>query len=314
MAIYLVRIMLGATIECMKSLRIFLFVMLACLLLPASPAKAAADPPPPEIGLPVSSDSPALVPQYTGCGGVNVAVTNAAWEQQVVELVNAERAKNALPPLKRVTALDNAARYHAADLAQDDYFEHNSYDRSGGSLVQVCEWSTRISGYYSGWNSLAENIAAGYGDPASVMSGWMNSQGHRANILSTSNWEIGVGYYAGGSYGKYWVQDFGRHTNQPPVVINSEAAITTSPNVTLYIYGTWDEMRLRNDSGAWTAWQAFQQTSSWTLPQTSGVHTVSVEMRKGAQTVSASDTITLDVPQVPPPVLPPRVYVPLLVK
>ncbi len=138
---------------------------------------------------------------YTGCGGVTAPAVNADYEQQVVDRVNAVRASNNLPPLKLATELGRAARYHATDMGQDDYFQHDSYDRSGGTLVKVCDWSTRISSYYSNWQSLAENIAAGQADPQSVMNAWMNSPGHKANILSTGNWEIGVGYYKGsGAY------------------------------------------------------------------------------------------------------------------
>ena len=61
-------------------------------------------------------------------------------------------------------------------------------------------------------NSLkaGENIAAGYGDPASVMNGWMNSEGHRANILNGSFGQVGIGYYTdpNSGYGTYWVQIF----------------------------------------------------------------------------------------------------------
>ena len=64
---------------------------------------------------------------------------------------------------------------YATDMGQDNYFYHDSYDRSGGNLVKACDWSTRIQSYYPNWRSLAENIAAGYVTPESVMNGWMNS-------------------------------------------------------------------------------------------------------------------------------------------
>jgi uncharacterized protein YkwD len=235
---------------------------------------------------------PQPVAAYTGCGGVTTPVMNAGYEQQVVELVNAQRLANGgLPPYKRVDLLDNAARYHAADLSQDDYFDHNSYDRVSGSLVQVCAWNTRVGKYYTGVSG--ENIAAGYATPASVMDGWMNSAGHKANILSGA-WEIGVGYYSGGgTYGVYWVQDFGKRSGVYPLVINREAASTTTPNVSLYIYGTFSQVRLKNESGSWSDWQTFQNNLSWSLSSCNGIKTVTAELKTGTTVVTSSDDITL---------------------
>jgi len=249
---------------------------------------------------PISIDNQ-LAPAYTGCGnGVIAPVVNADYEQQVVELVNAQRALQSLPPYKRVTPLDQAARYHATDMAQDNYFDHNSYDWVNGSLVQVCAWSSRISSYYSGWQYLAENIAAGYSSPENVMDGWMNSSGHRANILSANNWEIGVGYYqGGGDYWVYWVQDFGRRTGIYPLVIANEAASTSSRNVPIYIYGSWQDMRLQNDSGAWTAWQTFQSSFNWTLGCGAGDRTVTAQLRSGSTVVTSTDSISLTAGSAP---------------
>jgi len=229
---------------------------------------------------------------YSGCGGTTAPVIDADYEQQVVELVNAQRLANGgLPPYKRVDALDAAARYHAADLGQDNYFDHNSYDRVSGNLVQVCAWNTRVGTYYSGVSG--ENIAAGYFDPADVMDGWMNSAGHKANILSGA-WEIGVGYFSGsGNFETYWVQDFGRRSGVYPLVINREDATTTTPAVSLYIYGSFTQVRLKNESGSWSDWQAFQNNLSWTLSSCSGIKTVTAEMKTGASVVTSDDSITL---------------------
>ncbi len=188
-------------------------------------------------------------------------------------------------------------------MGQENYFDHDSYDRVGGSLVLACEWCTRIQSYYPNYRSLGENIAAGYSTPQCVMNGWKSStMGHRENMLSANHWEIGVGYYAGGgSYYHYWVQDLGRRRGVYPVVINREAAATYSRHVSLYLYGDWSEMRLRNDDAAWTAWQPFQSTVAWTLSSgASGERTVWAEMRDGSQTVLSNDVIYLDLPTVPP--------------
>jgi len=236
-----------------------------------------------------------LSPLYTGCGGVTPpAAVNAAYEQQVLDLVNEQRRINNLPPLKRVSLLDDASRYHALDLLQDDYFEHDSYDRVGGNLQFACAWSARISSYYTNSNYLAENIAAGYTTPQSVMDGWMNSPGHRANILRSEVWEIGIGYYLyGGTYGYYWAQDFGRRNGIYPLIINRDAASTTNKTVSIYIYGSFTQMRLKNDPGTFGSWQTFQNAFSWEIPCNAGSHTVTAELKtSGGAVYTSSDTIS----------------------
>lgn len=238
---------------------------------------------------------------YTGCGGVAAPpVANATYEQSVIELVNAERAANGnLPPLKRVDPLDAAGRYHAIDMQQDRYFEHDTYDRNtSGGLVQICSVWQRLATYYTGASATGENIAAGQTTPNDVMADWMASPGHRANILSTTSWEVGVGYAAGGYYGSYWVLDFGRRNAVYPLVINREEDTVTTPNVNLYLYGSgvWSEMRLRNDNDAWGNWQSFQKDVGWRLKEQAGLRTVWVEMRQGTQTYLTSDTIYYSAP------------------
>ncbi len=117
------------------------------------------------------------------------------------------------------------------------------------------------------------------------MNGWMNSTGHRDNILSTNNWEIGVGYATGewiGPYDRYWTQDFGRRRNVYPLIINRDAASTDSRNVSLYIYGSFQQMRLKNDNGTWSDWQTFQNNVTWTIANGVGTHTVTAELKTGS--------------------------------
>jgi uncharacterized protein YkwD len=273
------------------------------LMLAHSDRATAAPPPPPQVitsSITRTDNSPQPdAPEFSGCGGINQPVVNADYEQQVVDLVNLERANRSLPPYKRVTALDEAARYHSADLGQDNYFEHDSYDRSGGNLVFVCNTWTRIGKYYTG--AMGENIAAGYSTPQSVMNGWMNSPGHRNNILSTNNWEIGVGYVSvnGSDYGRYWTQDFGKRNNVYPLIINRDAASTDSRHVSLYIYGSFQQMRLKNDNGAWGNWQTFQNNVAWIINNGVGTHTVSAELKNGSTVVTSNDTIYLSTASVP---------------
>lgn len=126
------------------------------------------------------------------------------------------------------------------------------------------------------------------------MEAWLNSPGHRDNLLNPSSWEIGVGYFEGsGLFNYYWVQDFAQLGGVYPLIINNEAAVTAQRTVNVYIYGNWQEMRLRNDNGAWGSWQPFQPQFQWELNPGKGSHTVTAELRSGETTVTSSDTITL---------------------
>jgi uncharacterized protein YkwD len=232
---------------------------------------------------------------YSGCGGERPAATNAFFEARVVELTNEARATQGLPPLKHNADLSDAARYHAIDMAQDTYFEHDTYDVVDGQKVRVCSWSERLQAYYP-IHGAAENIARGFASPEAVVEGWLSSAGHRRNILGNSL-EVGVGYH-----GSIWVQDFSRNQAAFPLIINREAITTGQRIVTVYIYGAWAEMRLRNDGGAWGDWQPFQAEFPWELAATPGQRLVEAELRNGATTAISSDVIDLvlaDSPSTP---------------
>jgi uncharacterized protein YkwD len=185
--------------------RFSFFCLILTLLGSAQPVSADSG----VIGSPPAIPDPAIPSlQYSGCACQNVATFNSGFEQQVIDLVNQERTSRGLNPLKRSEGLTIAARYQAADMSQDNYFSHDTFDRQDGNLVKKCGPWERIANYYSGANG--ENAAAGYSTPQAVMNGWMNSSGHRANILNPSTVTIGVGFYQGsGDYHSYWVQDFG---------------------------------------------------------------------------------------------------------
>jgi len=251
---------------------------------------AAADPPG-QVSSLTREGREGLTLLYTGCGGAIAPPSDAAYEQAVIVQVNAERAARGLPPLKLSDALRSAARYHATDMAQDDYYDHDTYDRLGGQLLRVCDVWSRVRSYYP--SPLSENIAAGYATPASVMAAWLESGGHRDSILNPSYREIGVGYARGGSWGHYWVQDFGTRDDVYPLVINREAESTDSAHVSLYLYGSWDQVRLRNDAEPWSSWRPFANTLAWTLPASAGPHTVQAEMRAGGRTAMSGDSIVL---------------------
>ena len=121
---------------------------------------------------------------------------------EVVRLVNVARAGAGCRALRVDVHLTAAARLHSEDMARRNYFSHTSLDgRSPWDRI-------RAQGYAYG---SAENIAAGQRTPAAVMTAWMNSPGHRANILNCSSAAIGVGIgrSSDSTYGIYWTQDFG---------------------------------------------------------------------------------------------------------
>lgn len=141
--------------------------------------------------------NPALI--YPGDVLTIPAVEDAvlAYEQEVVRLVNAERAKNGLSPLTHNWELSRVARYKSQDMKDNGYFSHQS--PTYGSPFQMMK-SFGIS-----YRTAGENIAKGQATPQAVVNAWMNSAGHRANILNSSFTEIGVGYVASG---RYWTQMF----------------------------------------------------------------------------------------------------------
>ncbi|MGC9665524.1 CAP domain-containing protein [Planosporangium sp. 12N6] len=121
-------------------------------------------------------------------------------EAAVVMLVNQERAKAGCDPLSVDSRLATAARDHSADMAARDYFAH---DTPEGVSV-----GTRVTNAGYRWSAVGENIAKGQSDATSVMQAWMNSPGHRANILNCRYTNIGVGLaYQGRT--PLWTQDFG---------------------------------------------------------------------------------------------------------
>lgn len=121
-------------------------------------------------------------------------------ESQVIQLTNQERAKHGLKPLVANWELSRVARYKSVDMRDRNYFSHTS--PTYGSPFDMMR-SFGIS-----YRSAGENIAAGQRTPQEVVNAWMNSEGHRKNILSSGYTQIGVGYAKGGSRGHYWTQMF----------------------------------------------------------------------------------------------------------
>ncbi|HZG88118.1 MAG TPA: SafA/ExsA family spore coat assembly protein [Paenibacillus sp.] len=121
-------------------------------------------------------------------------------EHEVIQLTNQERAKHGLPALRANWELSRVARIKSNDMRDKRYFSHTS--PTYGSPF------TMIKNFGISYSTAAENIAAGQQTAQAVVSSWMNSPGHRANILNKNVTVIGVGLAKGGSYGYYWTQMF----------------------------------------------------------------------------------------------------------
>ena len=125
----------------------------------------------------------------------DAAVTQ--YEQEVIRLVNEIRVQNGLSALTYNWELSRVARYKSQDMVDNRYFSHTS--PTYGTPFQM------IRSFGLSYRSAGENIAYGQRTPQAVVNAWMNSSGHRANILSSSYTQIGVGYVANGHY---WTQMF----------------------------------------------------------------------------------------------------------
>jgi len=143
--------------------------------------------------------------------------------------------------------------------------------------------------------------------PESAIQGWMNSPGHRTNLLSPNSREIGVGYYRRASDGRgYITQDFGSDDVYAPMIIENEAVATTGSNVNLYIYdrstsggfkglGAATQMMVSNNPYfEGISWEPYNANKAWTLTSGSGWRDVYVKTRdKFNRNLTVSDSIYL---------------------
>ncbi|THA62615.1 sigma-70 family RNA polymerase sigma factor [Streptomyces sp. A0958] len=168
----------------------------------ASPTatKTKAKPKPKKTATASGPPSAAPSPHTTRPAPAQPAPSPSSDAQQVLALVNTERAKEGCAPVSGNAQLAAAAQRHSADMAAQDYFSHTSQDGSGPG--------DRITAAGYRWSTYGENIAKGQRTPADVMNSWMNSPGHRANILNCSFKELGVGVQESAG-GIVWTQDFG---------------------------------------------------------------------------------------------------------
>jgi len=167
-----------------------LVLMLATLSAGAAPAEPATDP-----GAADPTQQTLPLPDPT-------SRARSTLTEDVVRLTNAARAQEGLAPLRPNDALMKSAQDYAVALAPGDCFAHD--------CPPVPAQRDRIAqAGYGGWKRIGENIAAGDRTAEAVMAGWLDSPGHRANILRPEYTEIGVGVATGtGKYGTYWVQVF----------------------------------------------------------------------------------------------------------
>ena len=134
-------------------------------------------------------------------GSTNQGSTSfAAYQQEVVNLVNKERAKYGLSALKSNSSLANVATIKSQDMVNKNYFSHTS--PTYGSPFDM------MKQFGISYKTAGENIAMGQKTPSEVVTAWMNSEGHRKNILSSSFTQIGVGVAKNANGQLYWTQMF----------------------------------------------------------------------------------------------------------
>jgi hypothetical protein len=153
---------------------------------------------------------------------VGLPLSTSAWrgpgyqldpfEQQVVDLVNAERRERGIPPLIVNYSLQEAAWMHTEWMAENKQLCHccnGEPQRCVGDRIKKVGYKAVTAG---------ENVASGQRTPQEVMEAWMGSTGHRNNILSRNYTDIGVAYARGGAYGTTWTQVFGKPAAGVPTI------------------------------------------------------------------------------------------------
>lgn len=159
--------------------------------------QAPATPTAPATQAPATPTAPATQAPATPTAPSSDNSGISGYAEQVMQLVNAERAKQGLSSLTTTSALSSAANKRATEIKQS--FSHT---RPNGS-----SFSTVLGEYGISYSAAGENIAYGQKTPQEVVNGWMNSAGHRANILNSKFNKIGIGVYQSGNT-IYWSQLF----------------------------------------------------------------------------------------------------------
>lgn len=223
-------------------------------------------------------------------------------EMLAVYYMNLARRDNGLPPVRWNAQMTRAARWFSWDSVDN---------RPGGYCGHqdtLGRWpSERVPAFGYLGASGAENCFCGYVTPQAAIDGWINSPGHRNNLLDLYTREVGMGYYRRADDGRGYVTlDLGHDAVFAPVIIDREAIQTTEPTVELYIYdrqpsggfaglGPATEMQIANEPcfvGA--TWEPYQAQKSWSLEPGRGWRTVYAKTRDAVgRTMVVSDTIYL---------------------
>jgi hypothetical protein len=223
-------------------------------------------------------------------------------EARTVYLGNLARRDNGVPPLRWNRQLTDAARWFSWDST-----ENRAAGFCGHQDTQDHwpDYRARVFGYLG--SAGAENAFCGYVTPEQGIQGWMNSPGHRANLLDPNSREIGLGYYRREGDGRgYVTQDFGNDPVYAPVIIENEALSTTTASVDLYVYdrstsggfaglGAASQMMVSNDACLTGAmWEPYTAHKAWTLTSGQGWRPVYIKTRDVFnRTLTVSDTIYL---------------------
>ncbi|MEG3626316.1 CAP domain-containing protein [Streptomyces poriticola] len=166
---------------------------------PNAPEPASAEPTTPRPAAPEPASPEPAAPQPTAAPSTPApSAPSSDAVTRVVQLVNSERSKAGCSPVTADAELTKAAQDHSKDMADHGNMSHTGSDGS--------DPGTRITRAGYSWSTYGENVAYGYETPEKVMAGWMNSPGHRENILNCEFKEIGVGL---AQPGNYWTQVFG---------------------------------------------------------------------------------------------------------
>jgi uncharacterized protein YkwD len=140
-----------------------------------------------------------LSDQFPGCSEPE---EGGDWRDEILRLVNVERARVGVSPVTHCQTLEDQATQYCCEMIYYDFFAHEN-------PVTGTDLAERAEEFGYDYLAIGENLAAGQSSPAQAMANWMASDGHRENILNPQFTELGVGVRTGGEFQTYWVQEFG---------------------------------------------------------------------------------------------------------